>query len=150
MKNGESKILNVSDQTTTELSFQNHTLRMKQGNSISINQIPFSPDMFKMCSEMELVEVKPVYEYDNNNKPILDKISAINYTCVDGKSWYTFKVPNQTKPIISQNEIDRRDAENDPVFVSIPLDKIIFKPYQNKDDHGIIRISLQVPHIELL
>lgn len=144
----DTEITNTVDKVKATL--QNHTLRMKQGNIVLINQVPFSPDMFKMCEEMELTEVALVYAYNDNNKPITDKIEAIKYTCVDGKNWYVFKVPNQTKPVISQEEIDRRDSENNPVFVKIPLEKIIFKPYQNPSDRGILRISLQIPFIEVL
>lgn len=134
---------------TTNESLQ-RALRMRQGNSVNIAQIPFTAEMFKMCPEMELSEVRPVYDYDENNRPILDKVSAIAYTCVDGKSWYTFKVPNQTKPLISQDEIDRREAAGNPVIVKIPLEKIAFKPYQTPNDRGTIHFSLQVPFVEIL
>jgi len=151
MVNEEKTYTNAEKSLTTLTSnTSSRHLRMKQGNCIAINQIPFSPVMFNMCEEQELVEVKPVYAYDEQNRPILDKVEAITYTCVDGKNWYTYKVPNQTKPIITQEELDRRDAESNPVFIRIPLDKVVFKPYQTASDRGTVHISLQVPHIELL
>lgn len=141
---------NDKDKITPAIEHSQRTLRMRQGNSVNIAQIPFTAEMFKMCPEMELSEVRPVYDYDENNRPILDKVSAIAYTCVDGKSWYIFKVPNQTKPLISQDEIDRREASGNPVIVKIPLEKIVFKPYQTPNDRGTLHFSLQVPFIDVL
>lgn len=142
---------NVTNDTVKETSDKGtRHLRMKQGNCALIAQIPFTPEMFNMCPEMELEEVRPVYEYDENNKPITDKLCAINYTCVDGKSWYVFKVPNQSKPLISQEEIDSREASGNPVAVKIPLEKIAFKPYQTPHDRGTLHFSLQVPFVEIL
>lgn len=154
MTNNEIKKDNDVTATTKaaqlEATTTHRTVLVKQGNIVSINQLPLSPAMFGMCNEVELVEVKPVFAYDSNNRPILDQIEAIKYTCVDGKNWYDFKVPNQSKPVISQEEIDRRDAAENQVFVRIPLDKLVLKPYQNSGDRGILRISMQVPYIELL
>lgn len=126
-------------------------LRMRQGNCILLSQIPFTPSMFDMCDQMELTEVRPAYDYDDDNKPILDRVSAINYICVDGKSWYNFKVPNQIQPLIAQEEIDRRDAQKTPVIVRIPLEKLVFKPYQSPTDKkGTVHFSLIIPFIEVL
>lgn len=149
-------MIKENDVTTTNDSVKETSdkgarhLRMRQGNSVTIAQIPFTASMFGMCPEMELAEVRPVYDYDDENKPILDKVSAINYTCVDGRSWYVFKVPNQTKPLISQEEIDRREAVGNPVIIKIPLEKITFKPYQTPNDRGTLHFSLQVPFIDVL
>lgn len=129
---------------------QSRSLLVKQGNIISLNQLPLSPQMFGMCEEVELVEVKAIYAYDANNHPILDRIEAVKYTCVDGKNWYDIKIPNQSTPLITQEAIDQRAMDGNPVFIKIPLDKLVVKPYQNTGDRGILRISMQVPYIDLL
>lgn len=135
-------------QNTEEKSARH--LLMLQGNCVVIAKIPFTAEMFGMCPEMELEEVRPVYEYDENNKPITDKVCAINYTCVDGKAWYNFKVPNQIAPLISQDEIDRREAAGNPVIVKVPLKQITFKPYLTSNDRKTLHFSLHVPFLEIL
>lgn len=143
---------NVKNDTiqTGTIPKKTRTLLVKQGNIISLNQLPLSPQMFGMCEEVELVEVKPIYAYDENNRPLLDRIEAVRYTCVDGKNWYDLKVPNQSTPVITQEAIDQRSIDGNPVFIRIPLDKLVIKPYQNTGDRGILRISMQVPYIDLL
>ena len=123
---------------------------VRQGNIIDMKDLIITHTMFGMLDEMELVEVRTVQAYGEDRKPIPGKIDSINYTCVDGKNWYTFKVPNQSAPIISQEEIDQRNEDGNPVFVKIPLEKTVFKPYRRREDWNVLRLSIQIPYIEIL
>lgn len=146
----EKIITNDIAVTTSETTIHGtRKIRVKEGNIIPLTQLPITPTMLGMCEEQELVEVKPIYEYDESNRPILDKVAGYSYVCLDGKSWYTFKV-FQTKPIISQAELDQRETSGISTFVKIPIGKISIKCYQLTNDRGILRLSIQLPYLELL
>lgn len=146
----DKNMTNDNTVNTSEAILQSaRKIRVKEGNIIPLTQLPITPTMLGMCEEQELVEVKPIYEYDESNRPILDKVAGYSYVCLDGKSWYTFKV-FQTKPIISQAELDQRETSGISTFVKIPIDKIAIKCYQLGNDRSIIRLSIQVPYLELL
>lgn len=146
----DKNMTNDNTVNTSEAILQGaRKIRVKEGNIIPLTQLPITPTMLGMCEEQELVEVKPIYEYDESNRPILDKVAGYSYVCLDGKSWYTFKV-FQTKPIISQADLDQRETSGISTFVKIPIDKIAMKCYQLGNDRAIIRLSIQVPYLELL
>ena len=73
------------------------------------------------------------------------RVEAIRYGCTNlgDFSTFTIKVPS-TEPIITAAELE---AAEEPVFIEIPLDEVVIKPY--KIEYGIATVSITAPYVQL-
>lgn len=77
---------------------------------------------------------------------ITKTIDAIRYDCVDPETFanFTIKVA-ATRPIITRELLD---ASQDAVYVQIPLDDVLIKPYAI--EFGRAKVSITAPNLKIV
>ena len=74
-----------------------------------------------------------------------DKVEAVRYDCVnpDNFSTFTLKVET-TRPIVTKEILE---ASEEPVFITIPVDEVIIRPYEIS--YGNAKVSIIAPYVKL-
>ena len=112
-------------------------------NKISVKDIRISAQGF-IDRKVVLNHVSLSYAVDEQKKRT-SKVEAIRYECTNPADFSTFtiKVPS-AEPVITAGELE---AAEEPVFIEIPLDEVIIKPY--KIEYGIATVSITAPYVQL-
>lgn len=91
-----------------------------------------------------LKKVSPVFEKDANGK-MTANFSIVRYTCVDVNNFSTFVVKvNSSNLVISQEDLD---IAKDPVYVEIPVEETVIKPYEIR--FGKAKVSIIAPYLKI-
>lgn len=89
-------------------------------------------------------DVKPVFKTDSEGKRT-DIVEAIRYDCVNPNDYSTFTLKTLSiKPVITAEELEMSET---PVFISIPVNDVVIKPY--KIEYGIATVSIIAPYVKL-
>lgn len=112
-------------------------------NKMSISDIQISA--VGLISEIVAVtDVKPMYKSDADGKRT-DTVEAIRYDCVNPNDYSTFTLKTLSiKPVITAEELEMSET---PVFISIPVNDVVIKPY--KIEYGIATVSIIAPYVKL-
>ena len=88
--------------------------------------------------------ISEIYQKDaNGNKT--DTLQAITYHCVNTENYHNFSVKTMnTKRIITQEQLDEAP---DVVFIEIPVEETIMKPYEIA--YGKAKVSIIAPYVKL-
>lgn len=91
-----------------------------------------------------LRDIKFSYKRDANDKLTKD-IEFVKYELIDDTNFniFTIKVKDD-KPIIELKEFEK--SEN-PVYIQIPLDETVIKPYAL--EYGNLKLSITSPYVKL-
>jgi len=82
--------------------------------------------------------------YDEEQKKYTGPIEYIVYSLVNPESLSSIKVKvPAAHPVISPDELE---ASDEPVYVRLPLDKTMVRPYEIK--YGTAKVSITAPSIE--
>lgn len=75
-----------------------------------------------------------------------EHIEAVRYDCIDPNTYalFTLKV-DASSPVISKEDLD---AAEEPVYITIPVEKIVIKPYEIA--YGVAKVSIVAPYVKVL
>lgn len=112
-------------------------------NKMSISDIQF-PARGIIAERAVVRDVKPIFKTDSEGKRT-DIVEAIRYDCVNSNDYSTFTLKTLSiKPVITAEELEMSET---PVFISIPIDDVVIKPY--KIEYGIATVSIIAPYVKL-
>lgn len=113
-------------------------------NKISTSDIQISA-MGIITEIVAVRDVKPMYKTDSEGKRT-DIVEAIRYDCVNPNDYSTFTLKTLSiKPVITAEELEMSET---PVFISIPVNDVVIKPY--KIEYGIATVSIIAPYVKLV
>lgn len=88
------------------------------------------------------VRVSKAKDADGN---FTGQTEAIRYDLVDPTTFASFTVKvEEDEPVITRDELEKSD---EPVFVTIPVEETVVKPYEIT--YGIAKVSIVAPYIKL-
>lgn len=91
-----------------------------------------------------LRDIRPIYRIDNDGNRTEDVV-GFRYECIDSVNFSTFTVRvDNSKPIITSQELE---ASTEVVYVDIPLEATVVKPYEIS--YGNAKISIIASSIKL-
>ena len=91
-----------------------------------------------------VTNVAYVYKTDAQGKRT-DQIEGIRYRCANPKDFTVFTLKTLSiKPVITPEELE---SSEDVVFISIPVNDVVIKPY--KIEYGIATVSIIAPYVKL-
>ncbi len=120
-------------------------IKSLNGNKCRIADIAFPMDSITTTSTFAVTNVSIQKKYVNNQAT--NEVEGINYTLIDTQTFTQIrvKVPTTDKPVITQEQLDASDI---PVFVKVPINETIIKPY--KIEYGSAHLSIVAPYLELV
>ena len=91
-----------------------------------------------------LKNIRVSYELDAEGKKT-DKIEAVRYECVNPENFSIFTIKVETtRPVVTKEILE---ASEEPVYISIPVDEVIIRPYEIS--YGNAKVSIIAPYIKL-
>lgn len=113
-------------------------------NKMSTSNIQI-PAIGLIAERVVVRNVTPVFKTDSEGKRT-DIVEAIRYDCVNPNDYSTFTLKTLSiKPIITVEELELSET---PVFISIPVNEVVIKPY--KIEYGIATVSIIAPYVKLV
>lgn len=75
-----------------------------------------------------------------------DKVQAVRYDCVNPEDFSTFTLKVETTyPVVTKEILE---ASEEPVFVNIPVDAVVIRPYAI--EFGQAKVSIVAPFVKLV
>lgn len=112
-------------------------------NQIEPKLLEFPLSNFTENAEFVVTAVKDNYAYENEKKT--DKWLSTTISCVDTVTFATLDVKVSQHINLSQTEIDNSESA---IYVEIPLDETIVRPYEIK--FGKAKVSIVAPSVKIV
>lgn len=128
----------------------NHLLSIS-GNEVKAEALQRLLSDFTSQTIFALTGAKEMYVYEGTgaNKKRTETISHIVYQLTDPKTFQYFQVRvNTTHLVISPDELEQERQSGNPIFVEVPIQETIVKPYDIS--YGKAKISIQAPSVKLI
>lgn len=75
-----------------------------------------------------------------------DKVEAVRYDCVNPDNFTTFTIKVVTDcPVVTKEILD---ASEEPVFISIPVEDVVIRPYAI--EYGNAKVTIVAPYVKLV
>jgi len=127
----------------SEVYMKNTSLKAFSNNQCKIADLTFKMSEITVTNRFVVTGVSIKKKYVDG-KPT-DEVEGINYTLTDPETFTQIRVKAlTTTPVITQEELD---ASETPIFIEIPLDKTLLKPF--KIEYGTVSLSVTTPSVRL-
>ena len=123
---------------------KNTSIRAFANNKCKIADLAFPMSQITETNVFVVTKVAVQKKYVDG-KPT-DEVEGVSYVLTDTKTYTQIRIKSlETVPVITQEELN---ASETPVFVEIPIEKVLIKPY--RIEFGVVSISLVSPYVTLL
>ena len=122
---------------------KNISLRAFAGNKCKTADLTFKMSEITATNVFVVTQVSIVKKYVDGKAT--DEVEGVNYTLTDPQTFAQIRVKAlTTTPVVTQEKLD---ANNTPIYIEIPLDETVVKPY--KIDFGTVSLSITAPYVKL-
>ena len=114
-----------------------------KNNTIKASNITLNPSDY-IPPKVVLNDIRVSYKSENGKKT--DEIETVRYDVINPDTFETFTIKvDGSAPVISPENFD---TEEKKIYIEIPVDKVIIKPY--KIEYGVVYLSITAPNVKII
>lgn len=118
-------------------------LKAFANNKCKISDLTFKMSDITTTNIFVVTKVSIVKKYVDGKAT--EEVEGVNYTLTDTHTFAQIRIKAlTTKPVVTQEDLDTSDT---PIFIEIPLDETVVKPY--KIEYGTVSLSITAPYVTL-